>query len=136
PDLMVDAVPTAEYDVDAYAVRAPRRCRSVADGDSIDLDDRVLTAMHRPGHSPGSVALFEPNEGVLFSGHPVYDLDPGGESLDGSGGGVVGDYVDWLDGVADLPVSVVYPGHGDPFGRERLLMLIRDYIDSRGGTIR
>jgi glyoxylase-like metal-dependent hydrolase (beta-lactamase superfamily II) len=136
PELMVDALPTAEYDVDAFEVRAPRTCRSIVDGDTIDLGDRTLTALHLPGHSPGSIALFEPHEGVLFSGDLVYDLDPGEELLDGIRGAVVSDYISSLERVADLPVTVVYPGHGDPFGRERLLTLIRDYIDSRGGIIR
>jgi glyoxylase-like metal-dependent hydrolase (beta-lactamase superfamily II) len=136
PDLMLEAVPTPGYDVDAYAVRAPRTCNAVADGDTFDLGDRTLTALHLPEHSPGSIALFEPHEGVLFSGDLVYDLDPGEELLDGINGAVVADYISSLDRVADLPVSVVYPGHGEPFGRERLLTLIEDYIESRGGTIR
>ncbi len=131
PDLMVDAVPTAGYDVDAYSVRAPQACTPVADGDTFDLGDRTLTTLHLPGHSPGSVALFEPHEGVLFSGDVVYDLDPGEVLLDGINGAVVSDYIDSLDRIADLPVTIVYPGHGDPFGRERLLTLIRDYINSR-----
>ncbi len=73
---------------------------------------------------------------MLFAGDVVYDLDTGEELLDGIRGAVVADYISSLERVADLPVTVVYPGHGDPFGRERLLTLIRDYIDSRGGIIR
>ncbi len=136
PELMLDALPTSEYDVDAFEVRAPRSCRSIVDGDTIGLGDRVLTALHLPGHSPGSIALFEPDEGVFFSGDLVYDLDPGEELLDGVTGAVISDYISSLERVADLPVTVVYPGHAEPFGRERLLALIRDYIDSRGGIIR
>lgn len=136
PDLMVDAVPTSRYDVDAFEVLAPQTSRPIVDGDTIDLGDRILTALHLPGHSPGSIALFEPHEGVLFSGDLVYDLDPGEELLDGIRGAVISDYVSSLERVAELPVTVVYPGHGDPFGRERLLSLIRGYLDSRGGIIR
>ena len=68
---------------------------------------------------------------MLFSGDVVYDLDPGEELLDGIRGAVISDYINSLDRVAELPVTVVYPGHGDPFGRERMLTLIRNYIDSR-----
>jgi glyoxylase-like metal-dependent hydrolase (beta-lactamase superfamily II) len=68
---------------------------------------------------------------VLFSGDVVYDLDPGEVLLDQINGAVVSDYVDSLDRIADLAVRIVYPGHGEPFGRERLLTLIGDYIDSR-----
>ncbi|WP_272938836.1 MBL fold metallo-hydrolase [Mycolicibacterium agri] len=133
PDVMLTAVPVSDYDVDAYAVRAPQTCRPISAGDTIDLGDRVLTALHLPGHSPGSVAFFEPQEGVLFSGDVVYDLDPGEELLDDIRGAVVADYINSLERVADLPVRVVYPGHGEPFGRRRLLTLIRGYIVSRGG---
>lgn len=136
PALMVDALPTANYDVDAYAVRAPRACATVGDGDTFDLGDRTLTALHLPGHSPGSIALFDPAEGVLFSGDVVYDVDPGEHLLDDINGASIPDYIDSLDRVADLPVTVVYPGHGEPFGRERLLTLIRDYLESRGEIIR
>jgi glyoxylase-like metal-dependent hydrolase (beta-lactamase superfamily II) len=131
PDLMLDAMPASDYDVDAYAVRPPRACRPIVDGDIIDLGDRALTAMHLPGHSPGSIALFEPREGVLFSGDVVYDDPSGAELLDGITGAVIADYVDSLERIADLPIAIVYPGHGGPFGRERLLTLVREYVDSR-----
>jgi hypothetical protein len=41
PALMVDAVPTAGYDIDAYSVRAPQACTPVTDGDTFDLGDHA-----------------------------------------------------------------------------------------------
>jgi glyoxylase-like metal-dependent hydrolase (beta-lactamase superfamily II) len=32
----------------------------------------------------------------------------------------------------DLPVSQVYPGHGESFGQDRLRELARDYLAHRG----
>jgi hydroxyacylglutathione hydrolase len=58
--------------------------RLLEDGDGIGLGgDRILTVIHTPGHSPGSLCLFLGDEGILFSGDavpvkgeiPVYD-DP------------------------------------------------------------
>jgi glyoxylase-like metal-dependent hydrolase (beta-lactamase superfamily II) len=51
----------------------------------VDLGDRTLTVLHLPGHSPGSIALFDENDGTLFSGDIIYDdvlLDylPGGNT--------------------------------------------------------
>jgi glyoxylase-like metal-dependent hydrolase (beta-lactamase superfamily II) len=132
PELMVDAVPVSGYDVDSYRVRPPRVTKTINDGDTIDLGDRVLTALHLPGHSPGSIGLFEPHEGVLFSGDVVYDLPPGEQLLDGIVGGDVAAYIETLDRLADMPIRVVYPGHGDPIDREQLLAVIQSYIDSRG----
>jgi glyoxylase-like metal-dependent hydrolase (beta-lactamase superfamily II) len=131
PDLMLDAMPTSDYDIDAYQVRPPQACMPIVDGDTIDLGDRVLTALHLPGHSPGGIALFEPHEGVLFSGDVVYDVPSGDELLDGISGAEIIDYIDSLERIADLPITIVYPGHGEPFDRDRLLTLVREYINSR-----
>jgi hydroxyacylglutathione hydrolase len=54
------------------------------DNDSIELDEfrnQEMRVIHTPGHSPGSVSLFMPGSGLLFSGDaipvpgdlPVYD---------------------------------------------------------------
>ncbi|MFJ9566380.1 MBL fold metallo-hydrolase [Streptomyces fuscichromogenes] len=131
PELMVDAAPGPEFTPDSYELRPPKRWLPLEDGDVVDLGDRRLTALHLPGHSPGSVALFEPDEGVLFSGDVVYDLREGEELLDTINGAHVPDYIDSLTRLADLPVTVVYPGHGRPFGSTRLLELIHAYVDSR-----
>jgi glyoxylase-like metal-dependent hydrolase (beta-lactamase superfamily II) len=58
--------------------------RLLGDGDRVGIgEERYLTVIHTPGHSPGSISLFLGDEGVLFSGDaipakgevPVYD-DP------------------------------------------------------------
>nr|WSY49494.1 MBL fold metallo-hydrolase [Streptomyces sp. NBC_00886] len=131
PDLLVDAAPVHGFDPDSYVLRPPTSYRPVEDGAVIDLGDRALTVLHLPGHSPGSIALFEPDQGVLFSGDVVYDLREGEELLDVINGANVPDYVESLTRLGDLPVAVVYPGHGRPFGRRRLHELIDAYVDSR-----
>lgn len=131
PELLVDAAPGPGFDPDSYELRPPMSYLPVQDGDVINLGDRALTVLHLPGHSPGSIALFEPDQGALFSGDVVYDLREGEELLDAISGANVPDYIASLTRLGDLPVSVVYPGHGRPFGRPRLLELIHAYVDSR-----
>lgn len=131
PELLVDAAPAPGFDPDSYELRSPRSCLPVSDGDVIDLGDRALRVLHLPGHSPGSIALYEPDEGLLFSGDVVYDLAEGEDLLDGINGANVPDYVNSLVRLAGLPISVVYPGHGNPFGRRRLLELIHGYVAAR-----
>ena len=131
PDLLLDAAPTLDFDPDAYELRAPASFRPLDDGDVIDLGDRTFTALHLPGHSPGSIALHEPATGALFSGDVIYDLREGEQLLDGITGANVEHYVHSLTRLADLPISVVYPGHGHPFGRQRLLQLVRNYVKAR-----
>lgn len=40
----------------------------LADGDSVDLGDRILDVLHLPGHSPGSIALLDRKTRTLISG--------------------------------------------------------------------
>lgn len=44
------------------------RISGIADGDSLDLGDRSLTAVEAPGHAPHQVVFHEPNDGVVFTG--------------------------------------------------------------------
>lgn len=71
-----------------------------------------LTVIHTPGHTPGSICLYEEKKGILFSGDTVftegsfgrYDL-PGGSLKD------LKKSVKILSG---LDVKALYPGHGFP----------------------
>lgn len=45
----------------------------VYEGDTIDLGDRVLKIIHIPGHTPGSIGIYDVNSKALFSGDPVQD---------------------------------------------------------------
>ena len=131
PDLLLDAAPRAGYDPDTYVLRPPRVDLPIEDGDVVDLGDLVLTALHLPGHSPGSIALYEPGERMLFSGDVVYDLEDGEELLDGITGADVDAYAASLTRLADLPLDVVRPGHGESLRRPRLLAIVEDYVRSR-----
>ena len=44
---------------------------AVEDGSVIDLGGRMLKVIHLPGHTAGSIALYEPETGVLISGDSV-----------------------------------------------------------------
>src|SRR4051794_9115469 len=73
PPALLTARPHGRYDLGTYRVRPATRTRSLADGDLLDLGDHALTVLHLPGHSPGSIALFDESDGTLFSGDVVYD---------------------------------------------------------------
>ncbi len=45
----------------------------INDGDIIDLGDRPLEIIEIPGHTPGSVAILDINNRVLYSGDSVQD---------------------------------------------------------------
>jgi glyoxylase-like metal-dependent hydrolase (beta-lactamase superfamily II) len=123
-DAIFSALPPAPYDSSRYEVLAAPATRILADGDGIDLGDRRFEVLHLPGHSPGSIGLWEEATGILFSGDAVYD----GELIDNCYHSDVADYLATMERLARLPVRIVHGGHLASFGRERYQALIADYV--------
>jgi glyoxylase-like metal-dependent hydrolase (beta-lactamase superfamily II) len=127
PPLLISALPYPGYDPARYRLRPAVVTRSLRDGDVVDPGGRPLTVLHLPGHSQGSIALFDPGDGSLFSGDVVYD----DELLDSVVGADVAQYRASLLRLRSLPVRVVHPGHGPSFGRRRLHAIIDRYLKER-----
>jgi len=127
PPLLISAVPHAGYDPAGYRLRPAAVTRELLDGDVVDPGGGPLTVLHLPGHSPGSVALFDPVDGALFSGDVVYD----GGLLDSIVGADRDQYRSSLLRLRSLPIRVVHPGHGPSFGRRRLHAIIDRYLKER-----
>jgi glyoxylase-like metal-dependent hydrolase (beta-lactamase superfamily II) len=103
------------------------RVRQIGEGDEIDLGDRCFQVLHLPGHSPGSIGLWEERTGVLFAGDAIYD----GPLLDELPESSIPDYCATMERLLALPVSVVHGGHDPSFGRERLGELATAYLERR-----
>jgi glyoxylase-like metal-dependent hydrolase (beta-lactamase superfamily II) len=125
PDVLLDALPDAAYDVAGYRLRPANVTHYLEDGELIDLGDRVLRVLHLPGHSPGSICLYDQTYRTLFSGDVVYD----GGLLDDIDGASRTDYLDSMGRLLDLDVALVHPGHGPSFDGERLATIAQDYVD-------
>ena len=70
-----------------------------------------MSIIHTPGHTPGSVCLYWPEENVLISGDTLFRMGYGRTDLPG---GNMGQLIDSLEHLFTLPPSTrVYPGHGD-----------------------
>jgi len=54
-----------------------KNLRNIKDGDVLDLGDRKLTVYQVPGHTPGSIVLFEKETGYLFTGDSIGSNSPG-----------------------------------------------------------
>lgn len=124
---MFERLPPGGYEQARYRVTPSPATRLVEAGDVIDLGDRVFEVLHVPGHSPGSIALWEKATGVLFSGDAVYD----GPLVDDAWHSNLAHYVESMRRLRELPVTVVHGGHFASFGRERYLALIDDYLAGR-----
>lgn len=89
----------------------------VEDGSTIELLGELYRVIWVPGHSDGQIVLFRESDGIFVAADHVlpritpniglyspYDrLDP------------LGDYLNSLHKVEDLPACLVLPGHGEPF---------------------
>ena len=67
--------------------------------------------LHTPGHTPGSICLYRPEEGLLLSGDTLFRMGYGRTDLPG---GHMGQLMESLETLFTLPSGVrVYPGHGE-----------------------
>lgn len=80
------------------------------EGSRVEIEDNVFTVMHTPGHTRGSISLYNEKDKILFSGDTLFAGSYGRTDLEG------GDSVQMLESlkrIASLPEDVrVLPGHG------------------------
>jgi glyoxylase-like metal-dependent hydrolase (beta-lactamase superfamily II) len=124
---LITALPSADYSMSDYCVRAATVTEIVREGNIVDLGNRHFEVLHLPGHSPGSIGLWEAVSGTLFSGDAIYD----GPLLDEIGGADIPTYVRTMKRLRELPVQVIHAGHDRSFGRERLVELVDAYLAKR-----
>ena len=126
-DTLIDALPTADFEVDRFRITSTTPTRALNEGDIIDLGDRHFEILHLPGHSHGSIGLWDATTGTLFSGDAIYD----GHLLDDLVDSDVKKYVSTMRRLRELPVSVVHGGHEPSFGRSRMVEIADAYIAQR-----
>ena len=71
-----------------------------------------LKILSTPGHTPGSVCFYFPEDNVLFSGDTLFQMGYGRTDLPGGDIQQLWHSLDLL--LALPPETVVYPGHGAP----------------------
>lgn len=84
----------------------------VDEGDEIKFGNTVLQVRHVPGHSPGSIALYNENENYVIVGDVLFAGSIGRTDLPG------GDYDTLISSIQNKLFTlkddvVVYPGHGE-----------------------
>lgn len=83
----------------------------IIENQEVKFGNSSLKAIHVPGHSPGSMAFYSENEGVLFAGDVLFHGSIGRTDLP------KGDYATLIQSITKklLPLpdsTVVYCGHG------------------------
>ena len=101
------------------------------DGGALELGNRRLEVLHRPGHSPSDTLFWDAARGILIAGDhllPRISSNPLiTRPLDGSGRRTqaLATYIESLRKTRELPAEIVLPGHGEPISAHAEL------IDSR-----
>ena len=110
----------------------------LCDGEVISTGVYNLEVIWTPGHSPGHVCLYEPNNRLLFAGdHILPSISPNVSYNVQSGDNPLGDYISALHKLENLPVAKVLPAHEHIFtdlrGRIREIL---EHHDIRSAEIR
>ena len=98
------------------------------DSDIIDLDGVQLEVIHTPGHTRGSVCIFDGKDRVCFTGDTIFNVDLGRTDLeDGSEEQMVRSITEIID---RWPNDImIYPGHGDGCTIKKVRKINREFTD-------
>jgi glyoxylase-like metal-dependent hydrolase (beta-lactamase superfamily II) len=112
----VPAIREAGYEVAVTAADAPM-LKDVGydvfidDAEVIEVGRLRLTAIHNPGHTPGSVSFLVDGAPLLFTGDTLFPGGPGNTKFDGGNFATIIDSID--NKLFTLPANtIVMPGHG------------------------
>ena len=96
-------------------LKLPDPTKPTADGDGVVLGGRRWTAVHTPGHTGDHICLHDEDRGVLLTGdHVLPTITPHISGL-GAEADPVRSFLDSLEKVANLEVTLALPAHGHPF---------------------
>jgi glyoxylase-like metal-dependent hydrolase (beta-lactamase superfamily II) len=125
PEDVVHALKTVSAAFRSWGASA-KVTRPLGDGAKLDLRDRTLEVLHRPGHSPSDTVFWDAERGILLAGdhlikhissnpliaRPLEDGAEADPALERPKALVT--YLDSLRKTRDLPAKIVLSGHGEP----------------------
>jgi hydroxyacylglutathione hydrolase len=74
-----------------------------------DLGNYTLDVIHTPGHTSGSICIYEPIKKFLFTGDMLF---AGGMLSYIAESGSIGDYINSIMSLNTRQIKEIYPGHG------------------------
>ncbi|MHB8234114.1 MAG: MBL fold metallo-hydrolase [Solirubrobacteraceae bacterium] len=106
--------------------------RPLSDGGTLELGERALRVLHRPGHSPSDTVFLDESNGMLLaadhliahiSSNPLLarPLETEGD-YDGPRPQALVTYMASLEQTRAMELSLVLPGHGDPIADHAALI--------------
>jgi glyoxylase-like metal-dependent hydrolase (beta-lactamase superfamily II) len=119
PEDVVRALQSVSRTFRAWGAKA-KVTRPLRDGERLELRDRTLEVMHRPGHSPSDTLFWDPERRILIAAdHLIKRISSNpliSRPLDGSDGRpqALVAYIESLRRTRELPAEIVLAGHGEP----------------------
>ena len=101
------------------------------DGDWIKTSDHKFRVLHTPGHTPGSICLYEPNKKILISGDTLFHHSIGRTDLMGGDDKAM---LNSLSRILNLDFEILLPGHGRIIKRnakEKVMESVKAYEAQR-----
>jgi glyoxylase-like metal-dependent hydrolase (beta-lactamase superfamily II) len=122
PDDVVAALRSVSLAFRAWGSSA-QVTRRLRDGECLELRDRTLEVLHRPGHSPTDTVFWDAERRILIaadhlikhiSSNPLITRTPGASADPDRRPRALMTYLDSLARTRELPAELVLPGHGEP----------------------
>jgi glyoxylase-like metal-dependent hydrolase (beta-lactamase superfamily II) len=121
---VVDPAQHLDFHPETYRITPAPLTGYLDEGDVLDLGDCAFQVLHVPGHSPGSIALWDPKSRTVFSGDAVYD----GDLLDNLYHSDPETYRRTLERLRQLDAETFHGGHYPSFGKTRLNQIVEAYM--------
>jgi len=103
-----------EFGFQGAYIRIPKNAKKI-DFDVLSFPPFSLEIIHTPGHTPGSICIFERKNGILFSG----DTKFAGEGVGRTDlGGSEEEIEESLKKIEGIPYKLLCPGHNECEERE------------------
>jgi glyoxylase-like metal-dependent hydrolase (beta-lactamase superfamily II) len=119
PENVVYALQSVSRSFRGWGAKA-RVTRPLRDGEELQLGNRTLQALHRPGHSPSDTVFWDEERRILIAAdHLIKHISSNpliSRALDGSTERTQAlvTYIDSLQKTREMPAEIVLSGHGEP----------------------
>lgn len=105
-------------------LKSPYEIKTLKNGDKINLGSFKFIIIHTPGHSEGSICLYEKKKKILFCGDTLYE----GKLLYNLPNSNKIHYLKSLKCILKLDVDYVFPGHNDILKKDKFYNLTKSAI--------
>ena len=115
----------------AFQEMGIKEIRELEGNEDIELKDRKLRVLYTPGHTPGSISLYDPESRVLFSGDTAFPM-MGEEILltaPDPHGGDLQELTESIRMLVHLEIQAMLPGHLFPVWENVREHLKRTYFE-------